>query len=449
MKSRIFLLLVAFLVLAGSLIGQTAPPASAPAAAQDSPSQRAPLTDARTADALRRHSRTWTPQLPRRRQGKLRHAGKSERSLIPTSPSRPSDMSVNEVRVVFTVTDRHGRYIKDLKKDDFKVIDDQKPAELRSFRSETDLPLQVGLLVDASNSVRDRFKFEQEAAIEFLNSIIRPRYDKAFVVGFDATPEVTQDFTDNTENLSAGVRMLRAGGGTAMYDALYFACRDKLMKQEQTGPVRRAIILLSDGEDNLSHVTREEAIEMAERAEVIVYTISTNISGMKGKGDKVLERIADATGGRAFFPFQMRDVSDAFLSIQEELRSQYARGLQAGEFCRGWTLPHHRNPGAGKGPEGAHPQGILRSEAVTPLHLNFSPIHHHYSPMPGYSGTPLAKKLGIKDDFRAALLHVPDDVKSELRDALGKCRIHRIMAQQRSSILFFCLPNRARGSALN
>ncbi len=240
--------------------------------------------------------------------------------------------TVNEVRVVFTVTDKHGHYIKDLKRDDFKVLDDKKPAELRSFRSETDLPLQVGLLVDASNSVRDRFKFEQDAAIEFLNSMIRPGYDKAFVVGFDATPEVTQDFTDSTEHLSAGVRMLRAGGGTAMYDALYFACRDKLLKQEQTGPVRRAIILLSDGEDNLSHVTREEAIEMAERAEVIVYTISTNISGMKGQGDKVLERIADATGGRAFFPFQMREMSDAFLSIQEELRSQYAVAYKPADF---------------------------------------------------------------------------------------------------------------------
>jgi VWFA-related protein len=212
------------------------------------------------------------------------------------------------------------------------VIDDNKPAELRSFRNETDLPLQVGLLVDASNSVRDRFKFEQEAAIEFLNSIIRPRYDKAFVVGFDSTPEVTQDFTDNTENLSTGVRMLRAGGGTAMYDALYFACRDKLMKQEQTGSVRRAIILLSDGEDNSSHVSREEAIEMAERADAIVYTISTNISGTKGKGDKVLERIAEATGGRAFFPFQMRDVADAFFSIQEELRSQYAVAYKPANF---------------------------------------------------------------------------------------------------------------------
>jgi VWFA-related protein len=235
--------------------------------------------------------------------------------------------------VVFTVTDRHGHYIKDLKQTEFRVIDDRKPAELRSFRSETDLPLQVGLLIDASNSVRDRFKFEQEAAIEFLNAIIRPRYDKAFVVGFDATPEVTQDFTDNTERLSNGVRMLRAGGGTAMYDALYFACRDKLLKQEQGGPVRRAIILLSDGDDNLSHVTREEAIEMATRAEVIVYTISTNITGMKDKGDKVLERIAEATGGRAFFPFQMRDVSDAFLSIQEELRSQYAVAYKPANFA--------------------------------------------------------------------------------------------------------------------
>ncbi len=231
--------------------------------------------------------------------------------------------TVNEVRVVFTVTDKHGHYIKDMKQADFKVVDDKKPAEMRSFRSETDLPLQVGLLIDASNSVRDRFKFEQEAAIEFLNATIRPRYDEAFVVGFDVTPEVVQDFTDNSENLSIGVRSLRAGGGTAMYDALYFACRDKLLKHEQTRQVRRAIILLSDGEDNQSHVTREEAIEMAERADTIVYTISTNISGMKGAGDKTLERIADATGGRAFFPFQMREVSDAFSSIQEELRSQY------------------------------------------------------------------------------------------------------------------------------
>ncbi len=241
--------------------------------------------------------------------------------------------TVNEVNVVFTVTDKHGHYVRNLSKGDFAVIDDNKPADqIRSFHNETDLPLQVGLLVDASNSVRDRFKFEQESAIEFLNQTIRPRYDKAFVVGFDVTPEVTQDFTDNTESLSRGVRALRPGGGTAMYDAVYFACRDKLLKEQQTGPVRRAIILLSDGDDNMSHVTREEAIEMAQRAEVIIYTISTNISGGTRSGDKVLERIADATGGRAFFPFQLNDVANAFVEIQNELRSQYALSYKPADF---------------------------------------------------------------------------------------------------------------------
>src|SRR6266704_2057999 len=232
---------------------------------------------------------------------------------------------VNEVNVIFTVTDKHGRYVKNLKKSDFNVVDDSKPAaEIRSFHNETDLPLQVGLLVDASNSVRDRFKFEQESAIEFLNQTVRPRYDRAFVYGFDVTPEVTQDFTDNTEFLSRGVRALRPGGGTALYDAIYYACRDKLLKAQQRGPVRRAIILLSDGDDNQSHVSREEAIDMAQRADVIVYTISTNIIGSRNKGDKILERIANATGGRPFFPFQITDVANAFAEIQDELRSQYA-----------------------------------------------------------------------------------------------------------------------------
>jgi Ca-activated chloride channel homolog len=231
----------------------------------------------------------------------------------------------NEVNVVFTVTDKHGRRITDLKQSDFRVLDDNKPPEsIRSFHAETNLPLQVGLLIDASNSVRDRFKFEQESAIEFLNQTIHPRYDQAFVVGFDVTPEVTQDFTDSSELLAHGVHALRPGGGTALYDALYFACRDKLLKAPKSLTVRRAIILLSDGDDNQSHVTREEAIEMAQRAEAVVYTISTNVSGTSGPGDKVLDRIADATGGHPFHPFQIRDVANAFAEIQDELRSQYA-----------------------------------------------------------------------------------------------------------------------------
>jgi Mg-chelatase subunit ChlD len=141
-------------------------------------------------------------------------------------------VGTNEVNVVFTVTDKHGKRVTDLKQNDFHFVDDNKPAiEIRSFHAETNLPLQVGLLIDASNSVRDRFKFEQESAIEFLNQTVRRRYDQAMVIGFDATPEVTQDFTDDTEKLGHGVRELRPGGGTALYDALYYACRDKLLKE--------------------------------------------------------------------------------------------------------------------------------------------------------------------------------------------------------------------------
>lgn len=233
---------------------------------------------------------------------------------------------------MFTVTDKHNHYVKDLARGDFRVLDDQRPVEnIRSFRRETDLPLQVGLLIDASNSIRDRFKFEQESAIEFLNQTVRPRYDQAFVVGFDVTPEVTQDFTDNTDALAQGIRALRPGGGTALYDALYFACRDKLMKAKQASSVRRAIILVSDGDDNSSHVSREEAIQMALRANTIVYTISTNFpSG--GRGDKVLQQIAELTGGRAFEPFQLTDVANAFAQIQDDLRSQYELSYRPDNF---------------------------------------------------------------------------------------------------------------------
>jgi Ca-activated chloride channel homolog len=261
-------------------------------------------------------------------------AGKSGPGDNPDDTLTTIRKRVDEVSVVFTVTDKRGHFVKDLTQSDFRVYDNNKPAEsIRSFSRETNLPLRVGLLIDASNSVRDRFKFEQESAIEFLNQIIRRTSDKAFVIGFDTTPEVTQDFTDDTEALSHGVRMLRPGGGTAMYDAIYFACRDKLMQDKSTGPTRRAIILLSDGEDNQSRVSREEAVEMAQRAEVIIYAISTNTSGLKLRGDKVLEHFADETGGKAFFPFKIQDVSNAFSEISDELRSQYDVSYKPADFA--------------------------------------------------------------------------------------------------------------------
>jgi Ca-activated chloride channel family protein len=257
-----------------------------------------------------------------------------------TGPPESRDEStftttVNEVPVVFTVTDKHNHYVRDLNQTDFKVIDDGQPVpEIRSFRRETDLPLRVGLLIDSSASVRSRFKFEQEAAIEFLNQTIRPRYDQAFILGFDSSLEITQEFTDNSELLSKGIRSLRPGNSTRLYDALYYACRERLLNTEERVSVRKAIVLITDGEDNSSRATREEAIDMALRANVIVYTISTNFPGYSesSKYDKVLQRIADATGGRWFEPFQVTDVANAFAQIQADLRSQYALAYRPADF---------------------------------------------------------------------------------------------------------------------
>ena len=303
---------------------QAPPPQAAPAETKPEPS--VPAAESNSVQGNKAEpAKTGTPQAPQILETPAEDTPTAETTII---------RSVNEVNVVFTVTDKRGRLIKDLKRDDFKVIDDGRPdTSIRSFQRQTDLPLRVGLLVDASNSVRDRFKFEQESAIEFLNQTIRAKTDKAFVVGFDATPEVTQDFTENTELLSKGVRMLRPGGGTAMFDAIYFACRDKLAKEQQTGPMRRAIIVLSDGDDNQSHVTREETVEMAQRAEVIIYTISTNLTGSKNSGDKLLKYMAETTGGRAFFPFQITEVANAFAEIQDELRSQYALSYHPSAFA--------------------------------------------------------------------------------------------------------------------
>jgi len=313
-------------------------PASPPASTTPSPAQTQPPAQtnppATTTAPSQSGDATTAPQTapsdkPANPTGNLGTLGNAPQQPAPSDDQEEKLTTivkqVDEVNVVFTVTDKRGKFVTDLKKDDFQVLDDKKPAQsIRSFRAETNLPLRVGLLIDASNSIRDRFKFEQEAAIEFLNQIVRQQ-DEAFVLGFDTTPEVTQNFTNSAEALAKGVRMLRPGGGTALYDAVYYACRDEIMaKDKGKYETRRAIILLSDGDDNQSRVSRDEAVEMAQKAEVIIYTISTNTSGQKLKGDKVLEYFAEETGGRAFFPFKIQDVSDAFSQIQDELRSQYA-----------------------------------------------------------------------------------------------------------------------------
>ncbi len=254
--------------------------------------------------------------------------GDSKNEKLPTVRVR-----TDEVNVVFTVVDKDGKFVRDLKQDQFRILDNKlPPRQMMNFAAQTDLPLQVGLLIDASNSIRDRFQFEKDAASEFLYEIIRPKTDRAFVLAFDEQWDVTQDFTGDLDKLRTGVRVIKAGGGTAMWDSVYYACRDKLMKEHASGAVRRAIILISDGEDNLSRVYRNEAIDMAQRAEVIIYTISTSLVERHTKGDDDLKALAEATGGRAFFPLKLDDVVTAFSDIQEELRSQYSISYRPDQF---------------------------------------------------------------------------------------------------------------------
>ncbi len=243
------------------------------------------------------------------------------------SPSRTDTrikVRVDRVPVLFSALDRKDRFVTDLTRDEVHVFDNRKKQEIIEFAKESGLPLRIGLVVDASNSVRDRFKFEQEAAAEFLNSVLRHGSDRAFLISFDTSVEVVQDFTDDLEKLTRALRSMRPGGGTALYDAIYYAARDKLMNEETSGGVRRTIVVISDGDDNQSRMSREETLAMAQRAEVTIFSISTNISGIEQHGDKVLRRFAEETGGRIFFPFKLTDLTRSFEQISEELRSQYS-----------------------------------------------------------------------------------------------------------------------------
>lgn len=230
--------------------------------------------------------------------------------------------SVTRVNMLFTVTDKKGRFVTDLTKNDFEIAERKKPQKIAEFTSETDLPLRLGILVDTSNSIRDRFKFQQEAANNFINGVVHTE-DKAIIVSFDSAAELVVDLTNDTHQLEEGIRRLRPGGGTALFDAIYFACKDKLMLDQPLYKFRRAMVIIGDGEDNDSRVSREQALEMAQKADVVVYTISTNISKIPTDGDKLMRYLAEQTGGVAFFPFAAKDLNQSFENIANELRHQY------------------------------------------------------------------------------------------------------------------------------
>ena len=244
-------------------------------------------------------------------------------------PAELSDLDriridVTRVNLLFPVSDKRGRFITDLTKEDFEVVEGKNKQTIVEFVAESELPLRLAIVIDTSNSVRDRFRFQQEAALGFLRSTIRASKDKAIVVGFDMLPSLAADLTDDMQKLERAVRDLRPGGGTSLYDAIAFAARDKLSQDQPRHKFRRAIILLSDGDDNNSRYSRDQALEMAHKADVVIYSISTNISRTESDGDKLLKYYAQETGGLAFFPFKVEDLSQSFENIANEMRHQYS-----------------------------------------------------------------------------------------------------------------------------
>ena len=251
---------------------------------------------------------------------------------------------VNLVDVLFTVYNRQNKIVADLEQNDFRVTDDGQPQQILFFSRQTDLPLRVGMLLDTSNSIRSRLKFEQDAAVDFLYSVIRRDKDQAFLMTIEDDPQMVQQATNDLNRLRDTIHRQRAGGATALYDAIYKASEEMTKLPLPTGSrldIRRVLVVISDGEDTLSRRARSEALDMAQRAGIVIYTISTSTEWiisdnnsraaltaqrkyMKTGGDKVLETFANDSGGRAFFPYLLDDLAQSFAAIGDELRSQYS-----------------------------------------------------------------------------------------------------------------------------
>jgi VWFA-related protein len=246
------------------------------------------------------------------------------RSSPNDEPITTIKVQANEVNLIFTVTDKKGRFVPNLPQDSFGLLDDGRPpVRVINYTLARNLPLRVGILLDTSSSIRQRFQFEQDSAIEFFLQVLHLN-DRAFVEGFDIQTDVAQGFTNNVDLLNQGIRKLRPGGGTALFDALYKTCHDQMLTLRDVVAVRRALVLVSDGDDNYSRALQSDAIKECQRAETTVYSISTNISPSKDKGDEILKAISEATGGQAFFPVKLEDVAVGFHNIEQELRSQYS-----------------------------------------------------------------------------------------------------------------------------
>ena len=242
-------------------------------------------------------------------------------AVDPQDLDEPIRVEVEAVNVLVTATDKEtGKFIRDLSAEDFEVYEDGVREQITNFSSQTNLPLTIALCVDTSSSVKLKLEFEKEAALDFLYTIVRPT-DRALLAEFDTGVTLLHDYTSNPNDLAEEVKNLRAGGGTSLNDAIYLISEQKMLYESG----RRTMVILSDGSDLTSTHTFEEALRMAQRAEVAIYAVSTTRFGadVDHEGDNALKQMTDNTGGRVFFPYSSSQFTKAFTEIEEELRSQY------------------------------------------------------------------------------------------------------------------------------
>jgi Ca-activated chloride channel homolog len=251
------------------------------------------------------------------------------------APAATLRVAVHEVAIFFAATD-HGSAVTDLTESDVAIRDNSRaPDSILAFRNESQLPLRLGLVIDTSNSVTDRFHFEQEAAAKFLKTVLTDKDDLAFVVGVNNSVLMVQDFTADQALTAHAIDQLAPGGGTALWDAVGFAA-EKLANHAETQPVARMLVVISDGEDNSSASTLKEAIGKAQQTEVAIYTITTRESIDKDAsgavGDHALKTLSGLTGGTAFAPGSARGLSNSFGELQQVIRARYLVSYRPSAF---------------------------------------------------------------------------------------------------------------------
>jgi Ca-activated chloride channel homolog len=263
--------------------------------------------------------------------------GSPPSNVSPVPASRPKGVwtirtSVDDVAEFFSVSS-HGHMINDLEQSDIQIRDDNKPPKkIMQFIPQAKLPLRLALLVDTSGSVHDRFSFEKHAAAKFVEKILNGTSDLGFVEGFATEPTISQDFSAQAAELGNGIEKLANGGGTALFDAVAFAC-GKLAAYPENTHVARVLVILSDGEDNSSHSTLKQSIQASERAGVTIYTISTREDrGDKTDADRILEALAESSGGEAMFPGDVLTLNKSFDKLHDLIRSRYFIAYKPADF---------------------------------------------------------------------------------------------------------------------